>query len=317
MDVRVEVGRRTEVTGVTSSGLYICCPFHDDSNPSLGVETRRGIFHCFSCGESGTIYKLLAKLDGVSIDEIREHYQEEWKAQRVLEDVEDQLFDQAFEDPADNLPYLTRRYKEESFNKAFLPLETSDEGMAYMRMRGLTEETIEIFDLRWGLAGKYAGRVIIPIYDDQGRLLSYTGRAINPSVQPKTRKPRGNKALYTLFGMYQLWLTHDAKRDWKTPLILVEGEIDAMYLYQANLPAVATMGTSALTVPQVDLILEHAEKVLLVFDGDDAGVKATVSAKTRLSSFLPVVWVGLPQGKDPNDLSLEELDYLINSDWRK
>jgi DNA primase len=306
MDIRAELEHRTEVTGVTSSGLYICCPFHDDENPSLGVETRRGIFHCFSCGESGTIYKLLAKLDGVSVDEIQEHYREEWKAQRVLEDIEDQLFDQAFEDVEGSLPYLTRRYKEDSFNRAFRPLETSDEGTSYMRMRGLDQETIEIFDLRWGLAGRYAGRVIIPVYDDVGKLLSYTGRAINPNVQPKTRKPRGNKALYTLFGMYQQWLVNDIKRKWETPLILVEGEIDAMYLYQLCFPAVATMGTSTLTAPQVDLIVEHGTKVLLMFDGDDAGRKATVSAKARLEKFLPVSVAELPEGKDPNDLSPRE-----------
>ena len=303
MDVRVEVERRTEVTGVTSSGLYICCPFHDDENPSLGVDTRRGIFHCFSCGESGTIYKLLAKIDGVSVDEIRGQYQEEWKAQRVLEDIEDQLFDQAFEDVEGSLPHLTRRYKEESFNRAFPLLETSEEGTAYMHMRGLSDETIEMFDLRWGLAGRYAGRVIIPVYDDVGKLLSYTGRAINPSVQPKTRKPRGNKALYTLFGMYHLWLANDIKRKWETPLILVEGEIDSMYLQQMDFPAVATMGTSTLTSPQIDLIVDHGRRVLLMFDGDDAGRKATISAKAKLEKFLPVSVAELPEGKDPNDLN--------------
>ena len=302
MDIRAELERRTNITP-TNSGVMICCPFHDDSNPSLGVETRRGIFHCFSCGESGTIYKLLAKLDGVSVDEIRELYQEEWKAQRVIEEIEDQLFEQAFEDPSDSLPYLSRRYKEESFNKAFPPLGTSDEGMSYMRMRGLTEETIEIFDLRWGLAGKYAGRVIIPVCDDVGKLLSYTGRAIDPNAQPKTRKPKGNKALYTLFGMYQQWLVNDIKRKWETPLILVEGEIDAMYLYQLGFPAVATMGTSALTVPQVDLIVDHATKVLLLFDGDDAGRKAAKSAMDKLEKYVPVHAAELPEGQDPNDLN--------------
>jgi DNA primase len=313
VDIRAELKRRVDVVP-TNSGAMICCPFHDDSNPSLGVEIRRGIFHCFSCGESGTIYKLLAKLDGVSVDEIREHYQEEWKAQRILEELEGQLFDQAFEDAGGSLLYLTRKYKEESFDKAFPLLSVSEEGMAYMGLRGIEDETIKAFDLRWGLVGKYKDRVIIPIRDDQGRLISYTGRSINPDVQPKTRKPKGNKALYTLFGLYQLWKS-SCRLEWLSPLILVEGEIDAMYLQQLGIPAVATMGTSSLTNPQVELIIEHGKRVFLLFDGDDAGKKATFSAKGKLSQYLPVYEVELPKGKDPNDLTPGEVYEVIGRLW--
>jgi DNA primase len=296
MNIRAELERRVDQVTSTHNGVMIRCPFHDDENPSMGVDTKRGIFHCFSCGESGTIYKLLAQLDGVPIDEIRERYQEEWQAQRVLEGLEEELF-------GDNAPPVSRAYKMGSFNRAFPFLEVSDAGMMYVQMRGLDDRTISNFDLRWGSRGKYKDRVIIPVFDIDGRLISYSGRAIHKGVVPKIRKPVGNKALSTLFGLYRVLESKE--------LILVEGEIDAMYLQQWGFPAVATMGTSHLTDSQVNLILKYASEVTLMFDGDDAGRKATQESSAALKPFMPVHVVTLPEGKDPADLGASELLSLL------
>jgi DNA primase len=309
VDIRQEILNRVDLTIPTPTGFMIACPFHDDSTPSLGVDTHRGIFHCFACGESGNIYKLLAGLDGVSVDAIREKYQEEWRAQAVIESLEESIFGDS-EDPA---YYMPRAYKESSFKKAFPPLSSSVEGTAYMSMRGLSRETILRFDLRWGLSGKYKDRVIIPIYDRGGRLISYTGRSVIPGTVPKTRKPAGNKALSTLFGIHHLLA---GGIDNRPRLILVEGEIDAMYVSQFGYDAVATMGTSRLTKSQADLVVEMAKDVTLMFDGDDAGRKATEETKRILSPYIRVLTVQLPEGKDPNDLSREELSNILRATGR-
>jgi len=302
MDILAELEKRVDQVTRTHSGVMILCPFHDDENPSMGVDTKRGIFHCFSCGESGNIYKLLAQFDGISVDEARERYQEEWRAQKILEDLEESLFsDEALPD--------IRVYKMASFDAAFPPLSVSEEGMMYMQMRGLSDRTIELFDLRWGSRGKYKDRVIIPVYDDKSQLISYSGRAIQKNIIPKIRKPAGNKALSTLFGLHLVKEVHE--------LILVEGEIDAMYLQQWDFSAVATMGTSNLTNSQLNLIIKYAEEVILMFDGDDAGKKASRSCLEMLKPYMPVRVVKLEEGKDPNDLGASELLHLLEIVERK
>lgn len=286
--------RGIETEPADEGEILIPCQFHNDSNPSCSVNVRSGAFYCFACHEGGSFEKLLAKIDGVSIGSIRQLLME-------ADDVDDSLAEtlailSGEDEDDDEIRYYSRR----SFHKNFCTILDSEHSK-YVRDRKISDETMKRFDLRWANDGVMRERVILPVYTVDGRLLTYAGRAIDPERKPKTRKARSG--LTTLYGLHE-WL-----RDYGNPkcLVVVEGEFDAMYLQQFGVPAVSTMGTAKLSGGQLGLFVRFTRKVVMSYDGDDAGRKAQAKAVETLRGFLPVEEVELPDGRDPNDLRREEV----------
>ncbi len=291
--------------------MMMLCPFHDEMNPSFSVSTKDGTFRCFGCEERGTFADLIAELEDVSISEAIRQIKSDTKISDLLSVIEKGL------EPKDE---VLSYFNERSFHSVFPPVwgtlgenylltpQDTPVDMTLAKPRGLTREIVERFDVRWGERGKYAGRVIFPIRMPSGKILSYVGRTIYKKVHPKTRKPRSPAR--TLFGIYEL-LRHFGKTKY---IVLVEGEIDAIYLQQHGVPAISNMGTSMITKYQLSILRKLKSAVVLSYDADAAGVKAMFGDGKRrigemkiLSHHLPTIAVMLPDDRDPNDLTPKEI----------
>lgn len=297
MEVREWLENRTDVQDADAGEVLINCPFHGETNPSLSVNLAKGVFHCFSCKESGPFAKLIAEFDGISFD----------KAKAMLEVGEgDEVMLKAMmrtlEGYAEEEKAGPKRFSIKAFHKFFPPV--GPKGLNYLYGRYISRETAERFDLRWGESGVMQGRVVFPIYDAYGKLLSYGGRTISDQ-KPKTRKARSG--LDTLYGLHELIVADGETYQPMSFLVVVEGEFDAMYLQQKGIPAVSTMGTAALTPHQKLLLKTFAKVVVWSYDGDDAGRNAQAKGIAVTKRFMPTVGITLPEGRDPNDLSEKEI----------
>lgn len=270
------------------------CPFHNDHTPSLSVSLKHGGFYCFSCKEQGRFPKLYAELAGVS----KEIAERKWRSGETIFDVTRQLKDQ-FEYKAIKSTFIDYAW----FDKTFPPVNEIDEGVHYLMGRRLSSYKLwKRFDIRYGISGKYVDRIILPIYDTANRLVSFTARTIHKDVKPKTKKARPPHS--TLYGLHQ-WLKSGRSLD---TVILVEGEFDCLFLQMLGIPALSIMGTAGLQPRQIALLIKHSVRlIILCYDGDDAGIKATKRDIKSLSRFASVMSIELPAGKDPDELSKSEL----------
>ncbi len=292
--------------------IMMCCPFHDDNNPSFSVSLKDGNFRCFGCHEKGTFAELIAELDDISIDDALRKI----KSSTHVEDIISIIHKALDDDEDEPIQY----FNEKSFHKVYPPVRGTP-GMDYLMGddRKLTEEIILRFDCRWGADDKYRDRVVVPIRMPSGRILTYVGRAIYRGVKPKTRKARSPQR--TLFGIYEM-LQRFSKRP--RYVILVEGEFDAMYLQQFGVPALSVMGSNALSSYQRIIVRKLRATVVLAYDSDVAGDFAVFGGYTKtgkqkigelrgLNKVVPTIAVELPEGKDPNQLSESEINKIFGN----
>lgn len=281
--------------------VYIVCPFHDDKNPSLSISTVTGYFRCWGCGAHGRFARLLATIDGVSEEEAEQSIQDSFPALEAYHSV-NRL--------QERTPTRTKPFSVASFCSLFPSAWESSDALRYLEARGIHSRSVDFFGLRWGDRGRYRNRLIVPIVDTEGKLVTYAARSIVLGAFPKTRKPRAART--TLFGLRNLL---KATEHWPW-LVVVEGEFDAMYLQQFGVPAVSAMGTAGLTDSQIELLVGHADSVVLSYDGDEAGKKGMFGRReeggNRLTNegdlykirvYMDATAVTLPLGKDPNDLT--------------
>ena len=175
--------------------------------------------------------------------------------------------------------------------------------------RGLEPETIERFGCGMCLSkGMFAGRYVIPLRDEQGRLVGYAGRSID-DTEPKYLFPPGDKGFAKsrlLFGLHRL-LEKKPASPW---VVVVEGVFDAMTVEQAGYPCVGLLGSS-LSKEQEELLCRHFDQVILLFDGDDAGRSATDDCLLRLGRRVLVKAIPLAEDQQPDMLSFEEIQQLL------
>ena len=296
----VEVLEKKGITTYGGAGedhVLFNCLFHDDQTPSCEVNINTGQFYCFGCGKKGGFAKLLAEIEGISVEDAKKQLLEVDEIADVVAEINRVL---EGEEEKEEIKYFSVK----SFHKVF-PKVVGTPGEEYLKgkTRKINLETAEKFDLRWGIEGVMKDRVVIPVYTTKGKLLTYAGRTIHEDVQPKTRKVRSG--LTTLYGFYEI------VQQWNKPgklpyLIVVEGEFDAMYLQQLGYWAVSTMGTAKLTEDQVALLKRHSQMAVWSYDADNAGRRAQKEAVNLMRQLMPCVSVVLPEGRDPNDLSVDE-----------
>jgi len=183
-------------------------------------------------------------------------------------------------------------------------LKDVDSTHEYLRQRGIDESIARTFAVGFFPGrGTMSGRIVIPIHNKNGELIAYAGRAIDGS-EPKYKFPAGFRKSIELFNLHRIVS--------RTVVAVVEGFFDCMKIAQAGFPCVALMGSS-LSVEQEKLIAENFTSVLLLFDGDEAGRKGTDECLLRLGKKLPVMAVMLPDGKQPDGMSSEELKLALRS----
>jgi DNA primase len=180
-----------------------------------------------------------------------------------------------------------------------------DHQHSYVISRGLSEQTARYFGVGYYDGnGFLRGRVVIPIHNQHGELVAYSGRAID-KTEPKYRLPAGFRKSHVLFNLHRAIQSRDCA------LILVEGFFDTFKIYQAGHHNVAALMGSKLSDRQAKLIGSHFDQVILMLDADEAGKAATAAAATTLSSIIKVQIVELAPGSQPDQLASKEINRLL------
>jgi len=312
-----------KLAGKSYKGL---CPFHREKSPSFHVDRDKGLFYCFGCGTGGDVFKFLTLTERFTFPEAVEHVASRYgielpkkkRTQRendkddLLELMDDasEAFHQALEwTPNDADDYLRQRnvakdiirkygfgYAPESWDYILRRL-TQKHGEKRLEAVGLVMARKE----KTGYYDRFRNRLMIPIHSDTGALVGFGGRSLDGSDPKYLNSPESdlfNKSRL----LYNLHRSKDAMRR-NDRAILVEGYFDAIAIDHAGIPGVvASMGTS-LAAGQASLLRRFARRVVIAYDGDDAGRAATLrAAQVLLSAGLHVEALDLQGEKDPDSL---------------
>jgi len=305
------------------------CPFHGEKTPSFNVNPAREIFHCFGCGAGGDIFTFVMKIEGINFPEAlrklaaragvvleerpltdaEKRQKTEREQQRAVMLLVAQHYRELLTrhpDGAAARRYLQEREVDPETAAAYgigYASERRDSIVQLLRAKGLPLECAEQLGIiRKGERGRYDllhNRLIFPIRDQQGQPIGFAGRVLDNSLPKYINSPES--PLYhkssVLFGL-DLALRDIRQNE---AAIIVEGYFDHLALYRAGIRnALATCGT-ALTDGHIRLLKKHAQRVYLLFDGDNAGRKATVRAmELCMEQRLPAYVITLPNGEDPD-----------------
>jgi DNA primase len=182
-------------------------------------------------------------------------------------------------------------------------LRSIDVHHPYLAERRVSAETADHFGIGFfAERGYMQGRIVIPIHDEDGRLVAYAGRSLD-ATEPRYRFPPRFRKSLVLFNL------HRAVLQGKT-VVVVEGFFDCLTVYQAGLPCVVALMGCSLSPHQEQLLHDHFEEVVLLLDGDNAGRKAGAAIAARLCSRVSTRLVEIPAGSQPDQLGADQIRCL-------
>ena len=307
---------------------WACCPFHSEKTASFVVNADEQYYHCFGCGKSGNVITFLTEHERMSYAEAVEMLARE--AHMELPEEEDpevrrmrakvakilaankaaaHFFYSSLKtsSAAGAAAYLDKRNVSPEIRVAF-GLGYSPDGYSLakaLEKQGFARETLVLA----GLTGDdgydpLAKRLIIPIINAKGEVIGFGGRTLDKDIKPKYRNTKGTPVFDKRKNLFNVNLFKKTQADEKhTSIVLTEGYMDVISLYQAGIHnAVASMGTS-LTTEQCSEIKRYVSEVYVCFDGDAAGQGATWRSLDMLKATgLEVRVMSLPDGMDPDDV---------------
>jgi len=332
--------------GVNQLGL---CPFHNEKTPSFTVSPAKGIFKCFGCGKGGNSVNFIMELEQLSYpDALR------WLAKKFhieIEEKEESQEEKALKDERESM-MIVSAFAQRYFSRFMLnENEGRTIGLSYLRERGIRDDIITKFELGYCPDGKdlftqaatregykmdflektgltikredwvrdrFGGRVIFPVHNVAGRVIAFGGRTLTNDKKVAKYLNSPESEIYhkgrTLYGIYQ------AKRD-ITKLdkcYLVEGYTDVLSFHQAGIENVVASSGTSLTIDQIRLIRRFTPNITIVYDGDDAGIKASLRGIDMvLEEGINVKVLPLPRGEDPDSfarsMSASQLSEYIKS----
>jgi DNA primase len=307
----------------TGKELHGRCPIHQGKgDESFRANTEKNAFQCFSCQAKGNVLDFVAAMEKCSIRDAGLKLQEWFGLDGRLTGASRPTprpkpsgarqtagNDSGGTNPATGSE-LAREERGGCSSVANPPLKFQlqgiDHGHAHLAGRGISKETAETFGV--GLfsgKGSMSGRVVIPIHNARGELVAYAGRAIDSS-EPRYKLPAGFHKSQELYNL------HRATATGQRGLIVVEGFFDAMKVHQAGYPFVVALMGCSMSEEQERLLVANAEMVLLMLDDDEAGRKGTDEIMLRIGRRVWTKAVSLPEGKQPDQMSGEELRGLLS-----
>ena len=306
------------------------CPFHAEKTPSFTVTEEKQIFHCFGCHAGGNVFKFLmdykkisfveavqeiAEQQGIEINYNDDAYNEKQSEQEILYDINTE----AAKYFSNNLLHdaegeIARNY----FQNRNLKVQTMRSfGLGYAHngwenlVNFLKEKNIDLEKaLQLGLIGrnndgrvfdKLAGRIIFPIFSPNGRVVAFAGRKLRED-ESGGKYINSPESIIYIKGRILYGLSH-AKDDIRKldKAIIVEGYMDLISLYQSGIKNVVAVSGTALTDDQAQLLSRYTKNVVLLFDADTAGIKASMrSIEILLRRDFDVKISTLPKGEDPD-----------------
>lgn len=327
----VEIVRDIVELHPRGTNLFGLCPFHNEKTASFSVNPEKQIFKCFGCGKAGHVFTFLMETKGISFIEAVEELAHRYG---IVLHTEHDAFSQKRKKLFDLMDWATYFYQQQ--------LKTPDGKIAldYVLGRGISLESIEQF--RIGLAppswdalakaaisadfsmsllqeaglclkskrtdkdcfDRFRNRIMFPIFNMDGKVIAFGGRTLGDEQpkylnSPDTPLFSKSKILYGMNLARKSWI--ESRR-----LLIVEGYVDLIIAHQYGFSeTIATLGTS-LSDEHTNIIKRYAQDIVLIYDGDEAGVKASHrSIIPILKQGLMVHIVALPNKVDPSDFLVE------------
>ena len=314
---------------------YKClCPFHDDKNPSMSVSPSRGIYKCFSCGAAGNTVKFIMDHERMTYPEALKYLANKYNIEIVeKEETEEERKRKTARESMETVTLYAKNY---FHDKLLNSKEGKAIGLSYLVERGFTEATIKTFGLGYAPDGydifsasaihagykteyllstglsikgknnklfdRFAGRVIFPIESISGKVIGFGGRTLKNDKAKYLNSPESE--LYhksdVLYGLYF------AKRaiSKEDKCFLVEGYTDVISMYQAGITNVAASSGTALTEGQIKKIKRFTRNITVLYDGDEAGIKASIRGiDLILEQDMNVKVLPMPEGEDPDSFA--------------
>ncbi len=308
------------------------CPFHNEKSPSFTVSPAKEIYKCFGCGRSGNSISFLMEAEKYSyVEALR------WLANKYGVEIEETETSPEYkqqQQAADSL-YIINNFAQQFFStQLFETDEGQDIALSYLKQRGFREDTIKKFQLGYNPEAKdtfskaalaaqynqeyllksglvnnregvlndnYRGRIIFPIHNQSGKVLGFGARIIKKNDKAPKYINTPENEIYVkskvLYGSYFARQPIDKADE----CLLVEGYTDVVSLHQAGIENVVASGGTALTPDQLRLIKKYTNNLTIIYDGDNAGVKAALRGlDLALEEGLNVQLVLIPDGEDPD-----------------
>ena len=340
-----EVRQKTNIVDViepyvqlkkSGRNLFGLCPFHEERTPSFSVSEEKQIFHCFSCGRGGNVFKFLMEIESLSFPEAVIKVAE---FSGLSLPAEYQVAKGPSENQSATLLKQDYQAAQELYHHILMRTQLGETALNYLHQRQLTDATLEHFQIGFApdqqqmllsffqgkqkepselarsglftqtdegkLLDRFRDRVIFPVQDQSGDVIAFSGRILQ---KPDPQRPVGkylNSPETEIFNKSKtLFNLAAAKKEIRQQgeVILFEGFMDVISAYQAGVKnGVASMGTS-LTEQQVYLLQRITQRLIICYDGDAPGLKAACRALELLqSTSLEVGVVILPQNQDPDE----------------
>ena len=333
-DVMNEIRNKTDIVDVISKYITLTkrgknyfgvCPFHDDHSPSMSVSPEKQIYTCFSCGASGNVFtfvsdfekisfaqavRLLGEKVGISVGGISNFSEKKDEYFEIYELANKFYQNSLFTNLGKNaIEYLKKRnIDKETIKKFGIGLSIQKVSLTdYLKNKKYDIDKL----INIGITNDqgndiFINRIMFPIYDLSGNPVAFSGRIYNTKDTSKyvntkeTDKFKKGKLLYN----YHIAKEHLKKND---SIIIMEGQMDVIRASTIGINnCIATMGT-ALTKDHKNIIKNMTNNIVLCFDGDEAGEKATVNAIELLEDTnIDIKVVRLPNNMDPDEYILKE-----------
>ena len=328
VEVVSECGVAMRPAGRDFKGL---CPFHDEKTPSFTVSVQKQIFYCFGCQTGGNVISFVQKQEGKSFVETIE-----WLAGRLniplpSQDVSENANRKRFSSLED-----LNRLAVEYYHRQLLTEGVGTQAMRYLKNRGVQPKILRFFQLGYAKSGRrelvkeatdkgfsiqqlvdagliknedrgpqdrFWNRILFPIYNERGVPVAFGGRSLSEEHQPKYL----NSPATVLYNKSNLLYNLDKARQSiykQQRVLLVEGYMDALMLYQSGVENVVASSGTSLSENHASLLKRFAPEVIIVYDGDASGFRAAHRGLHRmLAEGLSVRIARLPTGEDPDSFT--------------
>jgi DNA primase len=339
----LEVKRSVDITEIVGgyfplkragTSYKALCPFHEEKTPSFNVHPERQTYKCFGCGKGGDAIAFVMSYENVDYPE----------AIRILAErsgIQVKYKEGAQEGIGREDLYRLQEWAQGVFQEQLRTASEAGAARDFLRRRGVSDETIETFKLgysmdswdallqrarksrtddramisaglaieregRSGCYDRFRRRVMFPIHDARGRAVGFGARMLREDDHPKFLNSPETALFSKGRGFYGLHLAKETFEQTRTAYI-VEGYLDVVVPYQAGVKGlIATLGT-ALTKEHLKVLRRYVDKVVLVFDSDAAGQKASERGlDLLLSENLDLYVAELPPGMDPDDVVVKQ-----------
>jgi len=311
------------------------CPFHNEKTPSFTVSPAKGIFKCFGCGKGGNAVNFIMEHESLSYPEALR-----WLAKKYgIEIVEEEETEEQkqLKDERESLMIVTGFAQKYFSRYLWEENEGRTIGLSYFRERSFRDDILKKFDLGYAPDGKtpftdaaqkdgyrieflektgltikrdnwlrdrFAGRVIFPIHNLAGRVIAFGGRILKEDKKTAKYLNSPESEIYhksrVLYGVYQ------AKREMSRldKCYMVEGYTDVLSMHQAGIENVVASSGTALTSDQIRLVRRFTQNMTIIYDGDAAGIKASLRGiDLVLEEGMNVKVLLLPNGEDPDSFA--------------